>query len=79
MTIGSTDVRSVPDMKTNREWKERHIYFFKCSGCGRDRAVSFKRKRAKGKLCRSCRVGPKVDPNQLPLFEQPKSEATQTI
>lgn len=63
----------------NREWKERHLYYFKCSGCGRARAVSLKRARARKGLCRSCRTEPKVDPNQLPLFEQAKSEDTQTV
>lgn len=50
-----------------KKYKERRLYYFTCAGCGH-RANTFKRRRVKAELCRKCRKGPKVDPNQGALF-----------
>lgn len=52
---------------TSKAYRERHIYQFTCSGCSKQRRTSFKRSRAKRKLCRKCRLGHYVNPNQLAL------------
>lgn len=52
--------------------KERRVYFFTCEQCGKGDRQTFKRSKAKNKLCRSCRKGPQIDPNQQALFPAPE-------
>ena len=47
--------------------KERRLYVFKCGKCGRPRAYSYKRRRAREKICRKCRRS-EPNPNQQALF-----------
>jgi len=55
----------------SRLYKERRLYFFLCAKCGH-RAQSFKRRRARGELCRLCRRP--TNENQQSLFEIPRTE-----
>jgi NAD-dependent SIR2 family protein deacetylase len=54
-------------MKT---YKERRLYYFTCEQCGKVNRHSFKRKKAKGKICKKCR-GQYINPNQQSLFGIP--------
>lgn len=47
--------------------KERHIYYFACVGCGRPKAWSFKRSKAKKGICRKCHAQ-QINPDQIALF-----------
>lgn len=53
-----------------RQYKERHVYYFKCEKCGTQNRQSLKRARAKNGVCRSCKFK-QVNPNQIPLFTPP--------
>ena len=52
---------------TKKIYKERRLYFFKCSECGRENRQSFHRKKTKVGICRKCKRNV-VDPNQGELF-----------
>lgn len=56
-------------MKQPKQWRERHLYYFKCSDCGVRNRHSFKRTNQRKGICRKCRRS-KVDPNQIPLFDK---------
>lgn len=60
-------------MKT---YKERRLYYFTCEQCGKENRHSFKRKKAKMKVCKRCRKNA-VDPNQQSLFEVNQSNVLQ--
>lgn len=47
--------------------RERRVYFFACQSCGKKRRQSFRRRKAREKLCRGCRRGA-VPENQLALL-----------
>lgn len=53
-----------------KKYKERRLYFYTCSKCGKENRCSFKRSKAKHAICRKCK---KVELNkdQMPLFVQP--------
>ena len=59
-----------------RQFKERHVYFFRCGKCDR-RRQSLKRSRARKGICRRCRgrQAGEVSENQLGLFPVPAEEA----
>lgn len=46
----------------------RNLYFFTCSGCGKDRETVFK-KHADHKVCRACRSRA-INKDQQPLFNE---------
>lgn len=48
-------------------YRERHVYFFTCEGCGVENRQSFKRKKARDGKCRNCRRN-HVNKDQLPIF-----------
>lgn len=50
------------------EVKERRIFFFECVKCGAKRRCSFKKHRAELQVCRKCRRGTDINPNQTTLF-----------
>ena len=60
-------------------YKERRLYYFECRQCGRKKSASFKRKRAREKVCKKCRnKNAKINPNQQVLFgEKEKLNAGQ--
>lgn len=49
--------------------EQRLVYMFKCKGCGMPRRTSIKKDLADKELCRKCRK-PKIDKDQIPMFEQ---------
>ncbi len=51
-----------------RIFKERRLYYYTCEQCGKQNRHSFKRKKAKVRVCKKCK-GNVVDPNQLTLFQ----------
>lgn len=55
-------------MRQRKQYRERHVYYFKCLDCGENNRQSFKRKNQRLAVCRKCRVK-KVDPNQQSLFD----------
>lgn len=52
----------------NQKPKERRIWYFPCSSCGKTKAQSHKKKKAGTGLCRKCRRN-KVPDNQPDLFK----------
>ncbi len=62
-------------MRKAKSWKERHVYFFPCSVCGRLNCRSYYRKHQRVGICRKClRTMP--DPNQGTLFPASKEGAS---
>ena len=60
--------------KPKRPYRERRIKFFDCIGPnhkGRKRSQSLKKRFAEVQLCRKCRKGVNINPNQLTMFETP--------
>lgn len=55
-----------------KDIKERRIFFFECVKCGAKRRCSFKKHRAELQLCRNCRRGTDINPNQTSLFGEPE-------
>jgi hypothetical protein len=55
------------------EYKERHVYFFRCKECGKSKRSSFKRRIARAKRCRTCR-SVRPNENQQRLFDLPPVE-----
>ena len=53
-------------------FKERRLYYFTCEQCGKVNRHSFKRKKAKLKVCKKCRRQEEVNKNQLTLFSNAK-------
>lgn len=51
-------------------YKERRLYYYTCEGCGKQNRHSFKKKKAKLKVCKKCRKL-EVNKNQLALFPKP--------
>lgn len=49
-----------------KNYKERHVYQYPCSRCGRRKSRSFKRRFAKLGLCRKCRTN-NPNPNQIAM------------
>lgn len=56
--------------------KERHIWYFKCSKCGKSRRVSVKKKKAVDGICAKCRKNA-VNKNQLPLPDMIQPDSIQ--
>lgn len=54
-------------MEPLKNYRERRQYTFPCVKCGRPRAKSYRRGRAKVGLCRPCRKG-SVDERQQTMF-----------
>ena len=52
-----------------KPWRERRLYVFACVKCGRPKARSHKRSRARLALCRQCRKGVDENPNQVTIFD----------
>lgn len=63
-------------MKTillTKPYRERKLYTFTCRLCSKKRSQSFRRRKAKERLCRKCRSSQKfVNPNQLSLVPTPE-------
>lgn len=58
-------------MKSERTWnRERRVYVFSCDGCHKDDAQTYRRAKARRKLCRICRRGVDTNPNQSTLFDK---------
>lgn len=55
--------------KIKKTWRqERHLYVFECSDCKKPRAQSFRRSVARLGLCRDCRKGKDLNPNQMTII-----------
>lgn len=50
-----------------RSYKERRIYYFRCTGCGHENRQTLKRRKAKLSICRKC-IKNYIHPNQQSLF-----------
>ena len=50
-----------------RLYKERRLYFFRCTECGKENRQTFHRRKTKLGICRKCKRL-KVNPNQGKLF-----------
>lgn len=57
-------------MKTARLYKERHLYYYTCSGCGKQRSTLKKKKQLIG-VCTKCKRS-EVSKNQISLFNASK-------
>jgi len=61
-----TNKKASPKKRTTEKpWRERRLYVYACKGCGRPKARSHKRSRARLALCRSCRKGRDSNPDQM--------------
>ncbi len=54
-----------------KEFKERRIWYFSCSKCGKNHRQSHRKKNAKIQLCLKCRKN-EVPENQLSIFNENK-------
>lgn len=48
-------------------WRERRLYVFRCSACGRPKARTLKRGRARALACARCRKGRDGNANQMTI------------
>ena len=62
---------------SKRDYRIRHVNFFRCAKCGNP-AESKKRRNAEAHLCRKCRCGEAMNPNQTKLFDQPEVSTGRT-
>lgn len=63
------DQKSKAPAAAAKPWdRERRVYQFRCAGCGRPKALTHRRSKARAGLCRKCRAAAKVNPDQIPLL-----------
>jgi len=54
----------------NKDFTERRVFKFTCTGCGRKNAQSFRKSVAQRHRCRKCRYVRMMDTRQKPLFAE---------
>lgn len=59
----------------SKVYKERRLYFFTFDSCGNKNRQSFHRRKIRAGVCRSCKRGQMIDPNQGILFPSSQEQA----